>query len=71
MMTNKNHTVIYTGVTSKLTIRRMEHISKEHLNSFSAKYNCDKLVYFKWYSRIEDAIAEEKRIKGGAPACKS
>ncbi len=44
----------------------MEHISKEHLNSFSAKYNCDKLVYFKWYSRIEDAIAEEKRIKGGS-----
>lgn len=35
------------------------------MNSFTAKYNCDKLVYYCFYSRIEEAIAAEKAIKGG------
>jgi putative endonuclease len=30
-----------------------------------AKYNCEKLVYYCFYSRIEEAIAVEKAIKGG------
>jgi putative endonuclease len=33
---------------------------------FTAKYNCDKLVYYCFYPTIEEAIAEEKRIKGGS-----
>jgi len=35
-------------------------------NSFSAKYNCVKLVYYKWFDTIIEAITEEKRIKGGS-----
>jgi len=63
--TNKLHTVFYTGVTSDITGRIWEHKNKVYPNSFTAKYNCDKLVYYYFYPRIEEAIAAEKAIKGG------
>jgi putative endonuclease len=34
--------------------------------SFTAKYGCCVLVYYNAFNRIEEAIAEEKRIKGGS-----
>ena len=42
-----------------------EHSTKHYPFSFSARYNADKLVYYKLYDTIEEAITEEKRIKGG------
>ena len=65
IMTNKEHRVLYTGVTSELLTRAWQHKNKLHPNSFSAKYNCDKLVYYQGYAHIEEAIAAEKLIKGG------
>ena len=65
IMTNKMHTVFYTGVSSELTSRVWQHKNKDYPNSFTAKYNCDKLVDYCFYPRIEDAIAAEKAIKGG------
>ena len=56
----------YTGVTSDIIGRIWEHKHKVHLKSFTAKYNCDKLVYYEFYSRIEEAIAAEKTIKGSS-----
>ena len=64
IMTNLTHTVLYTGVTSKLLTRVEQHRAKESLTSFTARYNVVKLVYYEGYHRIEYAIAEEKRIKG-------
>jgi len=66
ILTNKHHTTLYTGVTSELQSRVNQHKSKEFPNGFTSKYNCDKLVYFNGFSSIEEAIAEEKRIKGGS-----
>ena len=65
-MTNKMHTVLYTGVTSDIIGRIWEHKNKIHPNSFTAKYNCNKLVYYYFYSTIEEAISAEKAIKGGS-----
>jgi putative endonuclease len=65
IMTNKMHTVLYVGVSSDLTGRVWQHKNKFYPNSFTAKYNCDKLVYYFFYSRIEEAIAVENAIKGG------
>jgi len=65
-MTNKNNTVLYTGVTSDLIARIEQHISKIHFSSFTSKYNIEKLVYYSFFSTIEEAITEEKRIKGGS-----
>jgi putative endonuclease len=37
-----------------------------HPTSFTAKYNCAKLVYYRRFELIVEATAEEKRIKGGS-----
>jgi putative endonuclease len=54
------------GVTSDLIGRVWDHKNKTYPNSFTAKYNCSKLVYYLFYSRIEEAIAVEKALKGGS-----
>jgi putative endonuclease len=66
MTANFHNTVIYTGVTSDLRGRIYQHKTKEFKNGFTARYNCDKLVWYEFFSRIEDAIAREKQIKAGS-----
>lgn len=64
MMTNITQRVIYTGVTSDLISRVQEHKYGTFQKSFTSKYNCRKLVYYYVFSSIQEAIIEEKRIKG-------
>ncbi len=66
ILTNKYNNVLYTGVTSDLKSRVYEHKNKVNPNSFTSKYNVDKLVYYKAFNRIEAAIDYEKKIKGGS-----
>ena len=66
IITNYQNTTLYTGVSSDLQSRMYQHIHGEYPNSFSKKYKLYKLVYYRSYSTIEDAIGEEKRIKGGS-----
>jgi putative endonuclease len=56
--------VLYTGVTSALPSRVLQH--KHFLNPrcFTAKYRCTRLVYFEEHPRMRDAIEREKKIKG-------
>ncbi|RZA02185.1 MAG: GIY-YIG nuclease family protein [Sphingobacteriaceae bacterium] len=63
IMTNKVHTVLYVGVTSDMIGRIWEHKNKVYPKSFTAKYNCDKLVYYIFYPHIAEAIAAEKSLK--------
>ena len=63
-MTNKNNTVIYIGVTSNLVKRVFQHKTKV-IKGFTAKYNCDKLVYFEEFTDINEAISREKQLKSG------
>ena len=65
-MTNPKNTVLYTGVTSGIANRVCEHRLKIHPESFTARYNCVKLIYYQMFNTIEEAILEEKRIKGGS-----
>jgi putative endonuclease len=65
IMTNKNHTVLYTGVTSDLINRIQQHIQRLMSGSFTSRYNINKLVYYNYFPSIELAIWEEKRIKAG------
>jgi len=69
MMTNRNKTVIYTGVTNDLVRRVQQHRDKEG-SSFAKRYNVTMLVYYESFSRIYDAIVAEKRIKAGSRAKK-
>ena len=63
IMTNKNFTVYYVGVTSDLRSRILQHKEKQYPGSFSARYNADILVYYEALSTIEEAIAREKQLK--------
>jgi putative endonuclease len=66
IITNKYQTVVYTGVTSNLLKRILEHINKKYPKSFSARYNVNILVYYEQFQWIKDAITREKQIKAGS-----
>ena len=66
IITNKNNTVLYTGVTADLRGRTWEHKTKFFEKSFSAKYNCDKIVWYEVFDTIMEAIDREKQIKAGS-----
>ena len=63
ILTNQSHRVFYTGVTNNLERRILEHKQKIDLNSFSARYNCNKLVYYESGGDPEWAIIREKQIE--------
>jgi putative endonuclease len=63
ILTNYDNDVFYIGVTSNLFSRITEHKEKYYPSSFTAKYNCYKLVYFEHFMNIEEAIAKEKQLK--------
>lgn len=62
MLTNKDNNVLYTGVTSNLVQRVVQHRNKSY-GGFSARYNLTKVVYVEELPNIRDAIAREKAIK--------
>ena len=70
IITNKPNGVLYTGVTSELKHRITSHKTKKYKNSFSARYNLDKLVYFEEFNSIITAREREKLIKAGSRAKK-
>ena len=63
IMTNKNKTILYIGVTNNLVRRMYEH--KNHLikNSFSDRYNLEYCIYYEEFPYFEMAIAREKELK--------
>ncbi len=66
IITNQYNKVLYTGVTAELRARVWEHKTKFYPYSFTAKYSCNKIVWYETFHRIEEAIAREKQIKGGS-----
>jgi len=65
IMTNQDHTVLYTGVTNNLQRRVIEHKSGKG-GGFSKKYKIYKLVYYEAGDDVTMAIAREKQIKAGS-----
>lgn len=70
MLTNKNNTVLYTGVTNNLKRRLYEH-QHNLVDGFTKKYNVHKLVYFDSTTDARSAIEREKQIKGWSRAKKN
>lgn len=54
---------LYIGVTGDLQRRVFEHKWREH-EGFTARYNCDRLVWFESHQDVQSAIAREKELKG-------
>ena len=65
ILTNKNNTVLYVGVTNDIVRRIWEHKSKL-IEGFTKKYNIDKLVYYEKFDDPNSAIAREKQLKAGS-----
>lgn len=57
--------VLYVGMTNNLARRVREHKRKE-ADGFTARYNVTRLVWYRTFTRPQDAIAAEKKIKGGS-----
>lgn len=66
ILTNAHNTVLNCGATDDLYQRVQEHKNKTFTNSFTARYNLEKLVYFESFSNIGDAFSRERQVKGGS-----
>src|SRR5207244_3080556 len=62
IMTNNSRT-LYTGVTSNLERRVLQH-KRKLLPGFTREYNINRLVYYETFGDIGAAIRREKQIKG-------
>ena len=60
IMASRSHN-FYVGVTNDIGRRVREH--KSLREGFTARYNIDRLVWYKIYGDVRDAIAREKQIK--------
>lgn len=65
-MTNVHSTVLYCGATTDLYKRISEHKNKIFTNSFTSRYNIEKLVYFEVFTIPGNAFEREKRMKGSS-----
>ncbi len=62
--TNPGKTVLYVGVTNNLIVRIQQHyLNKGNKKTFAGKYYCYKLLYYEFFSDINQAIFREKEIK--------
>jgi len=62
ILSNKNKTVLYIGVTSNL-IKRIEGHKNNEGSVFTKRYNVNELVYFEEFTDINQAIKREKQLK--------
>ena len=70
ILTNKDNTIMYIGVTNDLKRRLLEHMD-EKINGFTKIYHVHKLVYFDQTSDVRAAIEREKQIKSWSRARKN
>ena len=62
IMTNRSGT-LYTGVTSNLTRRVLQHKLKR-VPGFTSRYNLHRLAYHEVFGDVRAAIRREKQVKG-------
>ena len=62
ILSNKYHTVFYTGMSNNLARRIYEHKNKL-VEGFTKRYNLNQLVYYEYTDNPESAIVREKQIK--------
>jgi putative endonuclease len=68
LMASRSRT-LYVGVTGDMSRRAFQHKRKRY-GGFTARYNCDRLVWFQSFSEISEAIQREKELKGWTRAKK-
>lgn len=63
IVTNKNKTTIYIGVTSNLPERIRQYKNHAFRGSFTDKYNLEYCIYYEYFDKIEDAFERETQLK--------
>src|SRR5690606_36414624 len=63
IMTNKNRTTLYIGVTNDLCRRIYEHKNHLQKGSFTDRYNLEHCIYYEEFSNFNKAIQREKELK--------
>ncbi len=63
ILASKRNGTLYIGVSRNVLNRNFQHKNKIDKNSFTAKYNIDKLVYYETFTDIIAAISREKKLK--------
>ena len=64
IITNRTHSVLYTGFSNDLPTRIWEHRTKKNPTAFSARFNVNKLVFYQGFLSVSEAEKTEKYIKG-------
>ena len=62
IITNRSHSVLYIGITNRLSRRTWQHRGG-NAAGFASKYQCKKLVFYEHYRDVRDAIARESQLK--------
>lgn len=60
--TNRQRGTLYTGHTDDLSLRMEQHCQKT-FKGFTAKYGCDKLVWYEIHNTRDAAFRCERQIK--------
>ena len=63
ILTNSTNVAMYIGVTRDLARRVYEHRHGLEPESFTSRYEINKLVYFEETSDVEAALEREKQLK--------
>ena len=62
IVASQRNGTIYIGMTDDLARRIFEHKTKA-LPGFTARYGCDKLVWYEQFSSRDEAFLRERRLK--------
>jgi len=62
IVANRRNGTIYTGMTDDIAVRVHQHKTKA-FKGFSARYGCDKLVWYQVCETREGAFRRERQIK--------
>jgi putative endonuclease len=63
ILANKRNGTLYIGISRNVLNRDFKHKTKINKDSFTAKYNIDKLVYYETFIDVCVAISREKQLK--------
>jgi putative endonuclease len=64
ILSSKRNGTLYIGVTSDLVGRVYQHKMKADPDSFTSRYDVNRLTYFETFDHPLTAIAREKQLKG-------